>query len=339
MQKIFVTGGTGFVGSYLLRYLVQQGHEHIKAVKRTNSSMALVESVKDKIEWVEGDILDIPFLEQEMEGITQVYHCAALVSFEPKAAAKMKTVNIEGTANMVNIALYHQIEKMVYISSVAALGTSKPKEWQDENTKWKEDKNNSNYGKSKYRAEMEVWRGIMEGLTAAIISPSLILGSGFWNSGTGNIFRLYGNGFPFYAGGISGLVDVRDVAKAAIQLMESAIQEERFVVSGENLAYKDLFTQIASAAGVKPPAYPVNSLLTGIGWRLEWLKSSLTGTPPTITKESARSAANQTYYRNQKSIDLLNFQYTPIAQTIQETVQQFKQAQQNGLSPMYLPLN
>jgi len=224
MQKIFVTGGTGFVGSYLLRYLVQQGQEHIKAIKRANSSMALVESIKDKIQWVEGDILDVPFLEQEMEGITQVYHCAAVVSFEPKLAAEMREVNIEGTANMVNIA--------------------KPKEWQDENTKWKEDKNNSNYGKSKYRAEMEVWRGIMEGLNAAIICPSLILGSGFWNSGTGNIFRLYGNGFPFYAGGISGLVDVRDVAKAAIQLMESAIQEERFVVSGENLAYKDLFTQI-----------------------------------------------------------------------------------------------
>ena len=339
MQEIFVTGGTGFVGSYLLRYLVQQGYQNIKAVKRANSSMALVESIKDKIQWVEGDILDVPFLEQAMEGINQVYHCAAVVSFEPKAAEKMKEVNIEGTANMVNLALHHQVAKMVYISSVAALGTSKPKEWQDEQTKWKEDKNNSNYSKSKYRAEMEVWRGIMEGLNAAIICPSLILGSGFWNSGTGNIFRLYGNGFPFYAAGIGGLVDVRDVAKAAIQLMESDIQEERFVVSGENLSYKDLFTQIAIAAGVKAPAYPVNSLLTGIGWRLEWLKSSLTRIPPTITKESARSAANQTYYSNQKSIDVLNFEYTPISQTIQETVKQFKEAQQNDLSPMFLPLN
>jgi len=339
MQKIFVTGGTGFVGSYLLRYLVQQGYQNIKAVKRTNSSMALVAAIQDKIQWIEGDILDIPFLEAAMEGVTHVYHCAAVVSFEPKAAEKMKEVNIEGTANMVNMALHHQVEKMLYISSVAALGTSKPKEWQDEQTKWKEDKNNSNYGKSKYRAEMEVWRGIMEGLNAAIICPSLILGSGFWNSGTGNIFRLYGNGFPFYAAGIGGLVDVRDVARAAIQLMESDIKEERFVVSGENIAYQDLFTQIAIAAVVKPPAYPINSLLTGIGWRLEWLKSSLTGIPPTITRESARSAANQTYYRNQKLIDALNFQYTPITQTIQETVKQFKQAQQNGLSPMFLPLN
>ena len=339
MQQIFVTGGTGFIGSYLLRYLVQQGHQHIKAIKRADSSMALVASIQDKIEWVEGDILDVPFLEEVMEGVTHVYHCAAVVSFEAKAAAQMKQVNIEGTANMVNIALHHQIEKMIYISSVAALGTSKPKEWQDEKTKWKEDKNNSNYGKSKYRAEMEVWRGIMEGLNAAIICPSLVLGSGFWNSGTGNIFRLYSNGFPFYAAGIGGLVDVRDVAKAAIQLMKSTIQEERFIVSGENLSYKDLFTQIAIAAGVKPPAYPVNNLLTGIGWRLEWLKSSLTNIPPTITKESARSAANQTYYSNQKSREVLNLQYTPIAQTIRETVEQFKRAQENDLSPMFLPLN
>ncbi len=338
-QKILVTGGTGFVGSYLLRYLVQKGCKHITAIKRSTSSMALVETVKDKITWVEGDILDIVFLEEIMVGVEQIYHCAALVSFDPKAAAAMRQVNIEGTANMVNMALLHNVQKLVHISSIAALGSSKPGETQDEQTSWKEDKNTSNYAKSKYYSEMEVWRGIAEGLNAAILNPSIIIGSGFWDRGTGKLFNLYATGFPFYSEGISGVVDVRDVARIAIQLMNADVKEERFIVNGENISYQKLFTQIASIAKVKKPTIKLNRLLKGLGWRWEWLKSTLTGTTPTITKESLKSAGNQTYYSNQKSIDTFSFEYTPIEDTIRETVAQFKIAKEQDLRPMVLPLN
>ena len=336
-QKIFVTGGTGFVGSYLLRYLVQRGHQNILALKRSSSSMALVEAVKDKITWVEGDILDISFLEEIMEGVQQIYHCAALVSFDPREATKMMQINIEGTANIVNIALFHKVKKVVHISSIAALGNSKPGETQDEKTSWKDDKNTSNYAKSKYYAEMEVWRGIAEGLNAAILNPSLVLGAGFWDRGTGTIFKLYASGFPFYSEGIGGLVDVRDVARMAIQVMESEIQEERFIVSAENMVYKKLFTQIAILANVTKPFIKINRFMKEIGWRLDWLKTFFTGTTPTITKESLRSADNQTYYTNQKSLDILDFEYTPIEETLKETVKQIKLAK--SLEPMVLPLN
>ena len=338
-QKILVTGGTGFLGSYLLRYLIHKGYRNITAIKRKTSSMALVEEVKDQIIWVEGDILDISFLQDVMEGAVQVYHCAALVSFDPKEAARMMQVNIEGTANVVNIALFHNIEKLVHISSIAALGMSKPRETQDEQTSWKEDKQTSNYAKSKYYSEMEVWRGIAEGLNAAILNPSIILGSGFWDRGTGKLINLYGTGFPFYSEGISGVVDVRDVARIAIELMNSTIHEERFIVNGENIAYQKLFTQITSIANVKKPSIKLNLLMKGIGWRLEWLKATLTGTTPTITKESLRSADSQTYYNNQKSIDTFDFKYTPIEETLKETIAQFKLAQEEGLKPMVLPLN
>ena len=337
-QKIFVTGGTGFLGAYLLRYLVAQGHQNILALKRVTSSMALIADIADKIEWVEGDVLDIPFLEDVMEGVQQVYHCAAIVSFDPKEAKKMMQVNVEGTANIVNVALYRKIDKLVHISSIAALGSSKPEEWQDEKTNWKEDKKNSNYAKSKYLSEMEVWRGIMEGLNAAILNPGLIIGSGFWEKGTGKIFNLYSDGFPFYSAGTVGIVDVRDVAKLAIQLMESDIKEERFIISSENMPYQTLFHQIATFAEAKPPSVKMTRWMTSIGWRLEWLRSALTGKSPTLTKETISSASNQTYYQNKKSIDTFDFQYTPIQQTIAETVQQYKEAKTNGLRPMVLPL-
>ncbi len=338
-QKILVTGGTGFVGSYLLRYLVQKGYQHIIAIKRSTSSMALVETVKDKITWVEGDILDVVFLEEIMAGVEQVYHCAALVSFDPKGAAAMRQVNIEGTANIVNMALLHKVQKLVHISSIAALGMSKPGETQDEQTSWKEDKDTSNYAKSKYYSEMEVWRGIAEGLNAAILNPSIILGSGLWDSGTGTLFNLYATGFPFYSEGIGGVVDVRDVARMAIQLMNADIKEERFIVNGENISYQKLFTLIASSAQVKKPRVKLNRLLKGLGWRWEWLKASFTGATPSITKESLKSADNQTYYNNQKSIDVFSFEYTPIEETIRETVAQYKIAKEQGLKPMVLPLN
>ena len=207
-QKIFVTGGTGFVGAYLLRYLVAKGDQQITALKRPNSPMHLVKAINDQINWVEGDILDVPFLEEAMKGIDQVYHCAALISFAPQDEERMMKINGEGTANIVNIALYNGVKKLVYMSSIAAIGKEKDKKQVTEVTTWKEDKRTSNYGKSKYAAEMEVWRGIAEGLNAAILNPSLIIGSGFWDRGTGEIFRLYANGFPFYSSGVGGLVAV-----------------------------------------------------------------------------------------------------------------------------------
>jgi len=334
-SSIFVTGGTGFVGSYLLRYLVAKGYQNITALKRASSPMVLVEEVREKIQWVEGDILDVPLLEEVMADRDQVYHCAAMVSFDSNDKEQLFQTNVEGTANIVNMALYHSINKLVHISSVAAIGKEKDKALITEETKWVAQKGISNYAKSKYEAEMEVWRGIAEGLNAAIVNPSLILGSGFWDRGTGDIFRLYGSGFPFYSEGIGGVVDVRDVAKFTIQLMESDIREERFIVSAKNLVYRKLFDQIATLAGKKTASIKINALLSQLGWRVEKIRSVLTGKKPTVTKESVRSAAAQHYYDNQKSIERLDFTYTSVDDTIAATVQQFIESEGQ---PMVLPL-
>ena len=187
--SILVTGGTGFVGSYLLRYLVQQGYTQIGAIKRPNSPMDLVEEIKDKIKWIEGDVLDIFSLEDALKGVQQLYHCAAVVSYSPKDFKQMMKVNVEGTANVVNLALEAGIKKMLYVSSIAALGKTEKTLWVDEQADWIPSKSNSQYSISKYLSEMEVWRGMAEGLRAAIVNPSVILGSGFWDAGTANFLK------------------------------------------------------------------------------------------------------------------------------------------------------
>ena len=260
-NSILVTGGTGFLGSYLLRYLVEMGYTQIYALKRANSPMDLVLPIKDKINWLEGDILDMPFLEEAMEGKQQVYHCAAMVSFQSKDKNRLLEVNDQGTANVVNVALLKNIEKLIHTSSIAALGRNEQNDTIDENAVWEHNDFNSNYAKSKYKSEMQVWRGIAEGLTAAMVNPSLIFGSGFWHTGTPKMFQTLSKSFPFYPKGGTGVVDVRDVARFMILLMNSDVEAQRFVLNGDNLSYQQLFGLIATSTDANPPTRPISCLL------------------------------------------------------------------------------
>ena len=337
-KSILVTGGTGLLGSYLLRYLVQSGHQNIRAIKRANSSMALVEEVKDKVEWIDCDILDVPLLEDVMRGVQQVYHCAGMVSYQSKDRKLMFQVNVEGTANIVNLGLDEGIEKLVHVSSIAALGRRKGLIETDEKNKWEKSEMNSQYGISKYQGEQEVWRGIAEGLNAAIINPSIIMGSGFWDRGSAKFFKTISKGYPFYAKGGSGFVDVRDVSRMMIELMESNIVAQRFIVNAENLKYKKAFDIIANAIDRKPPSMPLNKWLGGLAWRAEWLRSRLLGGWAVITKETVANSFHTHIFLNQKSIDTFSFEYTPFEQTVVEVGRQFLEAEKNGMSPKVLPL-
>jgi nucleoside-diphosphate-sugar epimerase len=337
-KTIFVTGGTGFLGSYLLRYLVKLGYQNIRALKRKNSSLALVEEVKNHIDWIEGDLLDIGSLEKGMEGVSYVYHSGAIVSFDKKEVKKMMRVNVEGTANIVNIALELGIEKLVHVSSIAALGRIKGQQNVDENTAWQRDNANSNYAISKYLGEQEVWRGMAEGLTAAILNPSVIIGSGFWDVGTANMFQEVWKGLRFYPTGASGFVDVRDVAIMAIKLMESDLYKERFIVNNKNLHYEEFFSKIAEKLNKKPPNIKVTSFMRGLAWRLDWLRSKLTSNPHLITKETANLVSNIFYYDNRKSIDAFDYQYISFEKTMKDIADQFIASQKNGKPYDFMPL-
>lgn len=331
---ILVTGASGFLGAYLLRHLLSRGYTHIRGLKRAGSPDGLVAEFAGQIEWVEGDLLDIFSLEDALQGIKQVYHCAAIVSFDPSDRKKMMMVNEEGTANLVNLALDLNIEKLVHVSSIAALGRTKEGTTIDEQSNWQRSPYNTHYAISKFKGEQEVWRGMAEGLNVVVVNPGIILGSGYWDSGTAKIFQTIAGGYAFYPVGATSLVDVRDVVDYIVRLMESDISRERFILQSEHLSYKDLLSAIAEAIGKKPPYIKVTKLLRGIAWRLAWLQSKISGQKPLLTKETAQNSSRTFYYDNHKSLQHFDFEYIPIRQTIEQTAKQFLVS--NG-QPMMLP--
>ncbi len=334
-KKILVTGATGFIGSYLVRYLLRQGYTDIRCTRQPNSSLALLKDVAENVEWVNADLLNLMEMEDAMRGVHQVYHCAAVVSFQGKDSSKMLSINAEGTANVVNLALDFGIEKLVHVSSIAAIGRRPNDPNIDERTAWKDDDWNSPYGISKHRAEMEVWRGIAEGLNAAIVNPANVLGSGFWQgrTSTGQIFHQIWSGLRFYPRGGTGFVDVRDVVRFMVLLMESDLSGERYILNAENLPFKNVFDEIAATLGVKPPHIAVTPFIREVAWRVAWLASKLTGKPAFITQQTARFSSRTFFYDNRKSLSAFPFQYTPISQTIRETGAQFLRSTKNGFEP------
>ena len=259
-----------------------------------------------------------------MEGIDTVIHSAAIVSFINKHKREMQLVNVDGTANVVNISLEKNVKKLIHISSVAALGRTAGGGHVNEEKKWEESKVNTHYAKSKYRAELEVWRGVAEGLDAVILNPSTIIGYGDWNSGSCAIFKNIYEGFSWYAPGINGFVDVEDVAKVTVMLMESELTEQRFIVNGDTWPFQKLMNTIADSFGKKRPTRKITPLLLKLAWRLEKLKAFFTGNRPLLTKESARVAMSKTYFENDKLLKSFpHFSFTPLDVAIQNACSKY----------------
>lgn len=331
---VFITGATGLLGARLLLDLLKKG-DQVRAFKRKNSNLNTVKKVFEyydslssfeNIEWVEGDTLDILSLEKALEGIDHVFHCAAIVSFDPKDREMMMKTNIEGTANVVNACLKAGIKKLCHVSSTAALGKAKNGELITEETEWEAD-GASWYSKSKYLSELEVWRGREEGLNAVIVNPCIILGPGEWGRSSTNVFTEVWKGLTFYTPGGNAFVDVRDVSKAMTQLMKSEIEGERFLVVSENMNFKDFFGIIAEALGKKPPFFKADYFTVKLGWRVTFLISLLTGKSPAVTKETARTSQKLSQFSNQKIIDALGFEFIPVERSIRETATLFLQDQ------------
>jgi dihydroflavonol-4-reductase len=255
-----------------------------------------------------------------MTGADAIVHAAAKVSFTPGDREALYKTNIEGTANVVNAALEKNIGRFVHISSVAALGRSSIGAKVDEGSQWEEIRLETNYAKSKYHAEMEVWRAIGEGLPAVIVNPSTIIGYGDWNTSSCAIFKNVYDQFPWYTSGVNGFVDVEDGARAVVALLETSIVGERFVLSGDNLTFRELFNAIADGFSKKHPTREATAFLAAIAWRMEKFKTLLTGKPSLLTKESASLARNKTYFDSSKIRQFLpGFSFTPIQQTIRQS--------------------
>ncbi len=327
---ILVTGGTGLVGTHLLYDLTRSGKK-VRVIKREKSNLSNVKKVFSyytsdadallkNIEWVDADLYDVYSLMDAMNDITEVYHCAAMVSFEKKNEAEMMKINIEGTANMVNAALEKGVKKFCHVSSIASLGRAERGGLTTEETFWKSSPENSNYSVSKYGAEREVWRASEEGLEVVIVNPSLIVGGGNWTQSSSNMFSKGYEGLRYYSAGSTGFVDVRDVAALMIKLMESDNKNQRFLLCSENASFRHFFDLIHDAFGKPKSSINAGKFLTGFAWRAEMLRAFFMGTAPLITKETSQSAGRKSSFSNQKILKAFpDHKFIPLSQAITDT--------------------
>ncbi|MGB4399033.1 MAG: NAD-dependent epimerase/dehydratase family protein [Daejeonella sp.] len=314
---VLVTGATGFLGSELVRQLLLKG-EKVRAIKRDSSVIPTILENKDGIEWLNADLLDFYSLEDAIEGITKVYHCAAFISFAHKDKKQMMKVNVEGTVNLLNVCVAAGVEKFLHVSSVAAIGDSKKGELIDEKHHWEFGSGQTNYSVSKYESEMEVFRASAEGLKAVIVNPSIIIGKNAGTEGSGELFNTINKGLAYYPGGSFGYVDVEDVASVMIELMESKITNQRFIVSAENWTYRDLFAEIAFQLGKKPPATALKPWMLNLAKLGNDLISLLTGKNNKLSRETVRGAFKKQNYSNEKIKKALNLEFKSVKESIAE---------------------
>lgn len=324
---ILVTGATGLVGGNLIWYLLQE-NDRVSAIRRFNSNLESLRIIFSfytpnpdaylaRIDWKTADLLDVKSISEVMTEATIVYHCAAIVSFGNKADILYNT-NVLGTENMIRCAIERGVKKFCFVSSIASCGKAENREMVDENTEWKYDQNRSIYSLSKYYSEQEIWKGIDKGLDAIIVNPGVILGvSGTYNSSS-QLFSMVRKGLMFYTSGGSGYVDVQDVVKAMIQLTNSKISGQRFILVGENCSSKEVLSWMADGFGKHRPFIPVSKrLLLCIGFLSE-IFGKIFHFSPLINRESAQSITNREFYSSRKIESELSFKFNPIEKCIKE---------------------
>ncbi len=326
---ILVTGGTGLVGAHLLLHLAEN-EDALRAIYRQSSSIEKTknlfllyqkESLFSKIEWVLADIIDVPSLETAFKNVSYVYHCAALISYNPDDENELRKTNIEGTANIVNFCLAYNIKKLCHVSSIAALGDLAAHESEiTEETEWNPEVLHSDYAISKYGAEMEIWRGKQEGLDVVIVNPGIILGPGFWKQGSGVFFTEIKKGVPFYTKGISAYVGAMDVVKIMVFLMHSSINGERYTIISENVSYEKIIAQIAEKFSAKKPTLEAKAWLLGLAWRIDWLLSTLFRTKRKLSKYSAQALCSTSLISNNKIKGAFHYKFQSIDDVITDCI-------------------
>jgi dihydroflavonol-4-reductase len=319
---ILVTGANGLLGSFIIKKLLANNLP-VLGTRRETSDMHLVKEWKDSVVWRDADITDAVALNESFKDVSVVIHCAAMVSFNPRDEDLLFKVNVDGTRNVVNACLLNNVKKLIHISSVAALGRQKGKSLLDEDSKWVDSPLNSAYARSKYMAELEVFRGLEEGLPALIINPSFILAPSDWEKSSSQIFNYIWKERKFYSSGQSNYVDVDDVAEITFRLLEKDIIGERFIACGGTISLKDLFDEIAVRLKKKSPSLKVNTKLLTAFALLEEVRCRLLGAKPMITRETVKATKENFTYSNQKSIDLLNMEYTKLSETLDKCCQYY----------------
>lgn len=329
---VFVTGGNGMVGAHLIQLLLAKG-EKVLALKRTSSDLSLLGKAAENVQWINGDILDASVLNEALNRVREVYHVAALISFDKSEKQKMYKTNIEGTANIVNACLDNNIDKLVHVSSISALSYAKENQLLDESAQWEDDDIQSGYAECKFLGEMEVWRGMAEGLKAVIVNPTVVVGPSWWlGTGPSAIFKKVDEGLPVYTSGSNGYVDVRDVVELMYLLMKSPIVNERFILNAENLSYKEFIGAIAENLNKKPPRYLLSAKAGFLISYIDTFRSFLTRGQKLLTPEMIKIANKKMLYSNQKICKTLSYSFRPMKTCIADTAKSYAYAKAKNIN-------
>lgn len=327
--RAFVTGASGFVGAHLVYALLKKGYV-VSALMRSKNNLAAFNALSglypnidtSLISWIEGDLLEPEIWMEHLNTIDVVFHAAAVVSFSPKDRQTMMETNVQGTANIVNACLKNNHIPLVYVSSVAALGRAESQTEVTENTTWKDTDHNTHYAISKHLAECEVWRGVEEGLPAAVVCPGIIIGPWSKNTGSGQIPALVKKKLPFYPIGENGFAGVRDVTGMMISLYETRCFGHRFLCVTENTSYLSVLTAFAVGFGVSAPKFPLKKGLL----RVLLLFSRLAERffiPFPFPPQGLKSTSLKTRYVSVKKGLIPSFEYLPLKITIKETTDSY----------------
>lgn len=334
-QQVLVTGATGLVGAHLTAALVMQGSK-VRATYRSKNKIENTRQVLsyytnetekyfEQIEWAEADVTDVFSLKDALNGVEEVYHCAGLVSFDEGDRKSLQKINAEGTANIINMSLEEGIKKFCHVSSVATLQVQAHKKYIDEFSVWKTASGNSSYSISKYRGEFEAWRGQSEGLNVVVVNPSVVLGAGCWAQSSGELITKTHKGFPFYTEGVTGYVDVRDVANCMIKLMDENKFGARYILNSENVSFHYITTELRRLFGMKPAKIKAGGFLLNTARYSDAIRSLLNGKKRVITKNIITSAREKNYFDNSKIRKELNYSFRPLSESLAYVAENYLQ--------------
>lgn len=324
------------MGSHLLLELTRSGEkpraiyrkkESLEAVKKVFSySHSEEEAAKlfEKIEWHKADVTDVPSLSNAFKGVKEVYHCAALISFDPSKDFRLRKTNIEGTANVVNFCIKEKVRKLCFLSSIATLDKKPGENVISEASQWNKENDHNMYAITKYGAETEVWRASQEGVPVVILNPGVIIGPGFWDNGSGHIFKRVNDGLNYYFPKVTGFVGVEDVVSIMLLSMRSSIENEAFVVVSENLSFKVVLEQVAESLNKPAPKKALTPWMIYLGWIFEKFTAPFTGKNRKLNRHSAKTAFEDSYYSSEKLTSTFDFRFTPVEASIEATGRMFR---------------
>jgi dihydroflavonol-4-reductase len=314
MTKSLVTGGSGFVGSHLVRALAKRGDE-LRLVARKKASLDHLDGLD--FERRTGDVTDRAAMRRALKGVDRVFHCAGATSMRPGAHERVFEVNVGGTRNVCEEALRAEVERVVVTSSVGAIGPAKRGTTGDEDQPFLAGGLGVSYINSKHEAEAEAWRIAAHGLSVVAVNPSFVFGPDD-PKGTSNrlISRFLLRRLPAYVEGGLNIVDVRDVAAGHVLADEKGEPGERYILGGRNFTMTRLFADLSRISGVEPPAVRIPGPLA-----VAWAEGAArAGLPLPVTPDELKAVQQWWVYRTKKAQRELGFEARPHEETLEDAV-------------------